>query len=270
MPELSSADGEARLLFHDLERSHALVAAFFEGCATARLFVDEVNTPQSGVIVCNSRVLCAGDASDTDFLGEMAHAFSDELMPAHRARGNDAYLVYASGDGWSTAIQSLFGDHQLYHGSRQYYEITAFTPKPDLQLPEGFSMHPITAEFLASNVFGLDAVREEMCSERASVEDFLARSHGLCPVHSNEVAGWCMSEYNVGDRCEIGIATAEKHQRKGIATLTTEYFLAEAYRRGYTRVGWDCWERNVASAATARKAGFTLVEEYPAVVVDLG
>jgi RimJ/RimL family protein N-acetyltransferase len=108
-----------------------------------------------------------------------------------------------------------------------------------------------------------------MCSERASVEDFLVRSFGLCPVHANEVAGWCMSEYNVGDRCEIGIATAEKHQRKGIATLTTWYFLAEAHRRGYARVGWDCWERNVPSIATARKAGFTLVEEYPAVVVDL-
>ena len=116
---------------------------------------------------------------------------------------------------------------------------------------------------------GIDSVQEEMCSERASVEDFLARSFGICPVYENEIAGWCMSEYNVGDRCEIGIATTPTHQRKGIATLATWYFLAEAQRRGYRRVGWDCWARNEASAATARKAGFTLVEEYPAVVVSL-
>jgi RimJ/RimL family protein N-acetyltransferase len=101
------------------------------------------------------------------------------------------------------------------------------------------------------------------------VEDFLARSFGLCPVQSGQVAGWCMSEYNVEDRCEIGIATAPKHQRQGIATLTTRYFLSEAHRRGYSRVGWDCWTRNLASVATARKAGFTLIEEYPAVVVEL-
>jgi hypothetical protein len=271
MPELFSSDKQfARPLFRGLERSHALVSAFFEGCATARLFVDDLAEPESGIIVCNSRVLCAGDASQTDFLGEMKRVFSDELIPAHRARGNDAYLVYASGDGWSTVLQHLFNDLQLYHGTRKYYEITDCTPKPNLHLPDGFSMQLITSEFLSSDVSALDAVREEMCSERASVEDFLAHSFGLCPVHSNEVAGWCMSEYNVGDRCEIGIATAEKHQRKGIATLTTWYFLAEAYRRGYTRVGWDCWERNVASVATARKAGFTFVEEYPAVVVDLG
>jgi GNAT superfamily N-acetyltransferase len=198
----------------------------------------------------------------------MARTFSNELIPAHRARGNDAYLVYASGEGWNTVIQELFLDCQLYYGTRQYYEITGFGPKPDLRLPDGFSVQLITPEFLSSDVAGMDAVREEICSERASVDDFLARSFGLCPVHSNEVAGWCMSEYNVGDRCEIGIATAGKHQRKGIATLVTWYFLAEAHRRGYTRVGWDCWTRNEASSATARKAGFTLIEEYPATVVE--
>lgn len=270
MPEISPTDNQlARPLFHNLERSHALVTAFFEGDATARLFVDARDAPRSAMIVCNSRVLCAGDTFQFDFVAEMTRTFSDELIPAHRSRGNDAYLVYASGDGWNATIQNLFDSQQVYHGTRQYYEITDFTPKSDLHLPDGISMQLITPEFLSSGADGLGAVKDEMCSERASVDDFLARSFGICPVHENEIAGWCMSEYNVGNRCEIGIATTEKHQRKGIAALATQSFLAEAQRRGYTRVGWDCWTRNEASAATARKAGFTLVEEYPAVVVEL-
>jgi GNAT superfamily N-acetyltransferase len=270
MPEtFPTVNQLARPLFHELERTHALVAAFFEGCATARLFVDDVSAPRAGLIVCNSRVLCAGDASQTRFLDEMGQTFSDELIPAHLARGNDAYLVYASGDGWDTALKNIFPTRALYHGTRQYYEITDFTPKSDLQISDGYTMQLITPEFMSSGLKGLDAVREEMCSERSSVEDFLARSFGICPVYSNEVAGWCMSEYNVGERCEIGIATAPDHQRKGLATLATWSFLAEAHRRGYTRVGWDCWTRNEASGATARKAGFSLIEEYPAVVVEL-
>jgi GNAT superfamily N-acetyltransferase len=269
MPKISPLDNPlARSLFHESERSHALVTAFFEGCATAQLFVDDVAAPRTGIIVCNSRVLCGGDGSQAGFLDEMMRTFSDKLIPAHLAGGNDAYLVCTSGDGWDTVLPELFPTCDLYHGTRQYYEITDFAPKPDLYLPDGFSMQQITPEFLVSDVAGLDALQEEMCSERVSVEDFLARSFGLCPVYSNEVAGWCMSEYNVGDRCEIGIATAPKHQRQGIATLATCFFLAEAHRRGYTRVGWDCWTRNVASVATARKAGLTLIEEYPAVVVE--
>jgi GNAT superfamily N-acetyltransferase len=270
MPETSPIENQlARPLFRELERSHALVQALFEGCATASLFVDDVAAPQAGMIVCNSRILCAGNAAQVDFLNEVTRTFADELIPAHIARGNDAYLVYSSNEAWNTALQDLFPAHNLYHGTRQYYEISDFAPKHDLNLPDGFCMPLITPEFLSSDIAGLDAVRAEMCSERASVEDFLARSFGLCPVHSNEVAGWCMSEYNVGARCEIGIATAPNHQRKGIATLATWFFLAEAHRRGYTRVGWDCWTRNVPSTATALKAGFTLIEEYPAVVVEL-
>jgi len=270
MPEISPTENQlARPLFHDLERSHALVAAFFEGCAAARLFVDDVLAPHAAMIVCNSRVLCAGDASQADFLNEMAATFSAALIPAHRERGNDAFLVYTSDAAWNSVLESMFASYELYHGQRRYFEVVNFAPSPEPQLPEGFSMEVITPSLLARDLPGLDAVREEMCSERASVEDFLARSFGLCPVYENEIAGWCMSEYNVGDRCEIGIATAPKYQRKGLATLTTGAFLLEAYRRGYTRVGWDCWTRNEASVATARKAGFTLVEEYPAVVVEL-
>jgi GNAT superfamily N-acetyltransferase len=270
MPEIFPPDIQpARPLFRELERSHALVNALFEGGATARLFVDHVTAPKSGVIVCNSRVLCAGDASQGDFIRELETCFADELIPAHKRLGNDAYLVYSSDNAWQRNLQAMFGDHQIYHGTRQYYEMTDFAPGPAPDLPAGFSLQLITPEFLSSDVVRLDAVRQEMCSERASVEDFLARSFGLCPLYAHEVAGWCMSEYNVGDRCEIGIATAEKHQRKGIATLVTRSFLAEAHRRGYDRVGWDCWTRNIASVATARRAGFTLMEEYLAAVIEI-
>jgi len=270
MPEVSPHDGQlARPLFRELERSHALVTAFFDGCATAQLFVDDHASPRSAVIVCNSRVVCAGDAYQTDFVAEMAGVFSDELIPAHRARANDAYLVCVSGGVPNTTVQLLFPTYHLHQGTRQYYEIVDFAAKSELPLPDGFSIQSITPEFLSSGMNGLEAMREEMCSERASVDDFLARSFGLCPVHENEIVGWCMSEYNVGDRCEIGIATAPEHQRKGIATLATDRFLVEAHRRGYSRVGWDCWSRNEASAAMARKAGFNLIEEYPAVVIEL-
>ena len=270
MPEVSPQDGQlARPLFHQLEHSHALVTAFFDGCAAARLFVDDHVSPRSAMIVCNSRVLWAGDTCETVFAAEMARVFSDELIPAHRGRGNDAYLVCVSGGARNTPLQLLFPMYHLHQGTRQYFEIVDFAPNAELPLPDGFSIQSITREFLSSGMNGLEAVREEMCSERASVDDFLARSFGLCPVYENEIVGWCMSEYNVGRRCEIGIATAPKHQRKGIATLVTERFLAAAHRRGYTRVGWDCWSRNEASAATARKAGFNLIEEYPAVVIEL-
>lgn len=266
MPELSLATPSTRSLFQPLERTHALVPAFFDGQVRARLFVDDPASPQAGFLVYNSRVLCAGDP-DADFLEEMKNRFASDLLPAHRQKGNESFVFLFPAGVRPTTVEGIFSGYQLYYGTRQYYETATFDPAPAPPLPEGFSMHWITPEFLASDIAGLDAVREEMCSERSSVDDFLAYSFGVCPVCEGKVAGWCMSEYNTGTRCEIGIATLEKHQRKGIATLVTRFFLAEARRRGYDRVGWDCWAGNIPSAATARKAGFTLVEEYAALVV---
>ena len=54
-------------------------------------------------------------------------------------------------------------------------------------------------------------------SERPSVADFLARSFGYCLVHENQIIGWCMSEYNNGNRCELGIETAAPFRRRGLA-----------------------------------------------------
>ena len=53
-----------------------------------------------------------------------------------------------------------------------------------------------------------------MCSERASVDEFLGRSVGVYivrrdPTAGDELVSWCLSEYNHGGRCEIGIETAE-------------------------------------------------------------
>ncbi len=64
-----------------------------------------------------------------------------------------------------------------------------------------------------------------MTSERPS-EDFLRRSFGQCLVHNGAIAGWCLSEYNSGPRCEVGIAVAEPYQRRGLATTMAIAFFA--------------------------------------------
>lgn len=258
-----------RPLFAPLEH-HLLVTALFEGNLSADVFVDDSAAPQAGFVAYNNRCLFAGDPTLETFNRSLGAFFTENFIPARQAAGSDAFLAYFSSDGWLSTLEQTFASFETFHAPRQYYELTHPNPAPQLVLPDGFSLHLITPQFIASGFKGMDAVLEEMCSERVSPQDFMEKSFGLCPVYEAEIAGWCMSEYNTGDRCEIGIATLEPHQRKGLATLVTHAFVAEAARRGYTRIGWDCWARNVASAATARKAGFRLAEEYLALVVLFG
>ncbi len=128
----------------------------------------------------------------------------------------------------------------------------------------------VDAALLATpNLKHLDTLKEEMTSERPSVEDFLAKSFGVCAIHDNELAGWCLSEYNADGRCEIGIETISDYRMRGLATALTLALLEHAFSHGITEVGWHCFKRNEASAKTALKAGFDKVCDYKSFIVLL-
>ena len=253
---------QAHGLFQPLEH-HLLIRALFEGNLIAKIFADGNPQPRAGLIAYNSRFILGGDPNNESFNKDIAAYFRETVLPS---RSGEGFLLTFTSDAWIPTLNTLFAGNEIILAPRLYFEIT---PDQNLEvtLPEGFSIHPVATELLKSNMEGLETLREEMCSERASVEDFLEKSFGVCPVYENQIVGWCLSEYNTSDRCEIGIATLQPHQRKGIATAITRVFLIEAAKRGYQRVGWDCWERNEASVATARKAGFEKKHREQAMVI---
>jgi GNAT superfamily N-acetyltransferase len=110
----------------------------------------------------------------------------------------------------------------------------------------------------------IDRLIEEVLSEAPSIDHFLGHCFGVCAVKDDELVGWCLSEYNVNQRCEVGIETLEDHRNLGIASAMTTALIEEASLRGYSQVGWHCYESNPASIATALKVGFRKSLEYPA------
>ena len=95
-----------------------------------------------------------------------------------------------------------------------------------------------------------------------TVQAFLDKSFGYILVHDNELAGWCLSEYNGVDQCEIGIAVFDVHQRKGLATKMAAAFIEMAQTHGIKRIGWHAWKSNIASCQLAKKLGFEQEVEY--------
>jgi RimJ/RimL family protein N-acetyltransferase len=124
-------------------------------------------------------------------------------------------------------------------------------------------MRRVDAGLLADGgIQHLDQLVAEIHSESHSVEDFLANKFGFCLQHGRALAGWCLSEYNHGDACELGIETVEGYRQQGLGTLTAAATIEYALARGITRIGWHCWAKNAASIALALKLGFVKVEEY--------
>jgi GNAT superfamily N-acetyltransferase len=238
------------------------VQAILAGSFPAEIYVDNVDRPRVALTRHGGRVFLAGSPSDRAFDERLPH-FLAELAPASEV----FVLYYEPAGAWEKTLDDLLADLDPIRAGREYYALelpTSMEGTAQQALPEGFSLRYVDEELLADETLGnRDDLIEELRSERDSVPDFLEKSFGYCLLHGNDVSGWCLSEYNTGSRCEVGIATFEPYRRQGLATATGLALLEHAASQGFTQVGWHCYANNVASAATARKLGFSRRVEYP-------
>ncbi len=248
---------------------HLAVRAALAGTVPAQIFVDAEDAPQIAVLWVSHRLYIAGAPDDGNVVA-FGSLFRGDLAAQALEAGMGALKFHLLQDGWQEPLARIFKDRRHFFGMSQCYRRNTPSRASAENWPETYAALPVDAALLArTDLQYLDQLREEMCSERNSVEEFLVNSFGVCAAQEAALAGWCLSEYNFGGECEVGIETLESHQRRGLATAMTMALLAQAAARGVHTVGWHCWANNVASAATALKAGFLWVADYPAGVVSL-
>ena len=268
MEELKPADFPIARSVFDPMGYHLAVNSIFTGTTPARIFVDDAAHPSAALAWAGHRFHLAGSPLHTDFNAAVGRFFAETVYPQSLARGDFMFNLYYAPAEWADQIDAVLPGKFPMRTVRQYYVYdTAQSPAVDWHtlLPDGFGLHPVDHALLAqTNLRRLEDLQEEMCSERPSVQDFLDKSFGVCLVHDDELAGWCLSEYNSPERCEVGIETSAPYRKRGLGTLMTLALVELARAKSVREVGWHCYANNTASAATALKAGFHLGCDYPA------
>ena len=265
-PRLSPSEyDKVRPLFQPLDH-HLAVAAILESSAPAAIYVDDPAQPAAAFTWTGYRYFLAGSPQQTEFNQQVGTLLAATIAPEALASGQEMFELKTASSEWEASIGSaILPGYELIQGQRQYFRFAALRHDWRKRLPAGFHLDFVTADLLArTDLAHLDDLREELCSERPSVEDFLARSFGLVAICDQDasLAGWCTSEYNSGDRCEVGIGVLDPYQRRGLATAMGSAFVEVALRRGVTQIGWHCWARNLPSVASALAIGFEKVCDY--------
>ncbi|MRR39088.1 GNAT family N-acetyltransferase [bacterium] len=232
---------------------HLSLESILAGATEAKMFVDSEKL-RAALTWKGHRLYLAGE-----ICGDLAGAITDFVTT------RKLFVAYPSPETLDSA-EKLLTVYGVKRKKRYYYEGDPTAREWIINSLGGYTFERITDVLLGRNLMHSDWVREELCSERASVEEFLAKSFGFAAIHSGEFACWCTSEYNLGDRCEVGIETAPEYRRRGLATLVASMMFGHASDVGIRRVGWHCWADNVASIATAEKLGLRLVAEYTVLV----
>lgn len=246
---------------------HLAVPGIIAGKLPASVFVDDPAHPQLALAWAKKRVYLAGGVPRPSSLSEIRSILIDRILPQAEAAHHPMLALNYAPDSWGAALQEILSDRRPEEGMRQHYTFSALPGGWQRWIPEGFRLQAIDANFLGqSHLTNMDGLIDEIQSEGEPLERFLSDRFGICALSGSEIAGWCLSEYNLGDSCEIGIETLEPFQRRGLGSAMTCALVEEALSRGVTQIGWDCYRDNLPSVATARRAGFTLDTEYPTLV----
>lgn len=258
----------ARPLFDVMAGHHLILPSILAGHTPARVWVDDPTRPKAAAALFHNKLYLLGSSGEPRFNARLAGLLVQEVFPQLRENGAGVMLVFPAHHGWVEHYPALFGSAfaRVYPDAQR--QVYAFDAGKNILaewrglLPQEYSLRPVDTALLQDDRWNsIDILREETQSERISVEDFLARSFGVCVTRGAELVAWCLSEYNCGERCEVGIATVEEYQRRGFGTVAGAAFVEEALRRGYRSIGWHCWTRNLPSAALARRIGYTLRTE---------
>ena len=239
---------------------HLAVESILRGKTAARMFVDDALEPHAAMTWTGHRLFIAGHIEDFGFRETLREEYINENNPG-------TFIAYCSPDAIE-GVERLLSSYRVKRRSRFYYTVNPSTQKWAVKPPKGYVIRPITGALLAKNFVNTGRVIEEMTSERGSVEEFLEKSFGFVAVYGGEIACWCMSEYNIESRCEVGIETTFEHRRRGLAGLVAVAMFRYAASVGVKLIGWHCWADNLASVATAERLCLARVAAYPVLSVD--
>ena len=239
------------------------IASILAGLTPGDFYSDDPEKPVVALLAYNHHLFLAGTPGDGASKQALNRFIGETIFPRLADTGRDVIFLHASHSAWHPHIDEILAGWYPVIRQRTYLECTQLSQDWRKLLKPEFSLHPVDDELLSqSHLEHLDYLKEELCSERPTIEGFLEKSFGFCVLKDEQLAGWCLSEYNTGDRCEVGVATVDAFQRQGLGTVTTLALIEHAFSHGYHRIGWHAWTRNTPSVALALKAGFKKVHDY--------
>lgn len=168
-----------RNLFRGLHH-HLAVEAVLAGEVEVGVLVDDPREPRVGLTRVRQRCYISGDAAN----GETVRGWlMDEVFPRMKAEGYRVAGLNFWPPEWAGRIETAFAAGRVERIERQHYLLDLVRADlPRMTVPPGFELRIADKTLLDDErLIDLDDLREEMCSERASVDEFLQKSFGIGP-----------------------------------------------------------------------------------------
>lgn len=236
------------------------VSSFLDGSLTGKLYLDDLDSPRSGLMLNPEGTFIAGDPGNREFNIWLSGFMEDIIQTRVHPMESDAddLWFYIDNPGWVDSFPDIFVSRPPFKVGRHHYSIDL--PSRGLgSIPEGYSINRVDSDL---DVDSLNFPVDVWEWVEDSLDEYLERGFGAALTHGGNVVSWSNADCSSGDRCEIGIITTDSLRRKGFGSLTVLAALDYCYELGFREVGWHCEAHNHGSIGTALKVGFTKRTDY--------
>lgn len=123
-------------------------------------------------------------------------------------------------------------------------------------LPVGYQIQRMDRRLLETS-----PRRDENIIRYGSLGNLLDKGVAVCIMHGDETVCEARADMEVMGVRELGVTTQQAYRGQGFATTTCAHLIRVCEEAG-SHTYWDCAKLNLASAALARKLGFSNKREY--------
>jgi GNAT superfamily N-acetyltransferase len=235
-----------------------------EGKTPGQVFVDDDSNPTTAFIWDeSSKFFLAGHEGNGEFNTALNSLITEEIYPEAIRRKIWGFVLHFYPETWENKIETVLKNKRPMKDYRRYYTLNRVKVDWKKKIRPASSVVRVDDKFLSrTRLKNIDKVTSEIKKMWGSIDNFIMNGFGFCLLQGETIACWCLSEFNSGKRCEIGIETDEEHRKRGYATLTASAFLDHCVSNNISP-GWHCWESNLSSIRLAEKIGFENPLKYP-------
>lgn len=249
------------------ERGQLEVKAVIAGVNPGRIFVDNISSPNSGLIWLgnNDGFFFIGNAENEEFNKEMNHLINNVIKPEAKKVGLNCFEGIGNHSKWNKTIERIFQHRNLKSWNQRVYTLRKENYEEDHEskIEQGYTVLKMDkALYENNNTFkNIDFLQSKILEFWSSPDQFFNEGIGYCIVYDDLIVSVCFSGFVFENIHCIDIETIEGHQGKKLAQKITHSFVKDCLENNITPY-WDCMELNKPSVAVVENVGFINVCNY--------
>jgi RimJ/RimL family protein N-acetyltransferase len=252
-----------RPLFRGFDYSLSVHAAI-EGNNPGRIFVDNIDHPNTALALTVEGYLLAGDSGSPEVIDAIRRLLREKIFSGEvYVNGNESLSLALHPEEWEARLPELIPTHEAEKLARYHYLCNSVQFNWRSQVPQGYKVKRVDEAFLNDpRVVFTEVDWFDFGQMWGSLGNFLEKGVGFCLMRGWDVIAWCMSDCVAGDQIDVGVFTHPAYRRRDLGTTVVAATVEHCLRQGFRSVGWHCNAENVGSWKLAEKVGFKRTRQY--------